>query len=236
MSCLNNFSLNELMVGIARGTVVSKLAVASDSSRYIEFYLIKDDKKKLVYKVEGPKDYMVVSAILSCIYDAVACYSCDVFGVGRDMETPVGYKLSHVYDNFRECDALIPYAYFDEQFATDFKYSHVNDKNKDYLLSCDNSGRDFEFYFNFEDKSFNRFENMYRIRRDSNFNHDLRSKIRCLKYFDELGGQKRLSVPETNLRMWTDFEVLYFCFLLQPFNRSWVKKTLETRFGVKLVK
>lgn len=52
MSCLNNFSLNELMVGIARGTVVSKLAVASDSSRYLEFYLIKDDKKKLVYKVE----------------------------------------------------------------------------------------------------------------------------------------------------------------------------------------
>ena len=91
---------------------------------------------------------MIVCAILSIIGDAVGCYSCDVFGVGRDMETAVGYKLSHVYDSLRNCDALIPYDYFDEHFATDFKYSHVNDRNRDYLLSCDNSGRDFEFYLN----------------------------------------------------------------------------------------
>lgn len=234
MPCMNNFSLNELAVAIARGNISTEIKINKDSSRYLVCYL--GEERKEVYKIIGPKDYMVFSAILHKIGDAVACYSCEVFGMGNDMEDKVCYNLGHILDNFRECDALIPYKYFSEDFATDFKYMHLNDKNRDLLLSCDDSGRNFEFYFNLEDKSYERFSNMYSIFRASVYNHDLRSFFRCLKFFDELGGQKRLSVPEVDLRMWTDYEVLFFCLLLQPFNRSWVKNTLEKRFSVKLVK
>ena len=238
MSCINDFSLNELMVAIARGNISTEIKYNKDYSRYLVCYLTDESKginKKEVYKIEGPKDYMVFSAILSKIEDALECYSINVFGLTEDMSSKVGNSLYKIRSDFRECEELIPYMYFDKNFVTDFKYMHINEKNKDYLVSLD-CGRDFEFYFNLENKNFDRFENMYRISRSDNFNHDLRSVFRVLKFFDELGGQKRLSVPEIDLRMWTDFEVLYFCLLLQCFNRSWVKKAIEKRFGVRLVK